>query len=150
MAEASKASVRERALALLSRRDHSARELADKLVVQFDPELVLEVVGELAQQGLQSDARFAEVMTRSRIQRGHGPLRIRAELKQKGVAAEAIETALQQQEVDWFHQACVVRQRRFGGAPCAERLEQARQIRFLQYRGFTMEQIQHALAVTEE
>jgi regulatory protein len=81
---------------------------------------------------------------RSRAGRGHGPVRIRQELRQRGVADGLIGPALAQLEVDWFELAREVRIRRFGSEPPADLKERSRQYRFMQYRGFTNDQIRAA------
>lgn len=99
----------------------------------------------LAAEGLLSDERFAEVLVRSRRERGYGPLRIAKELKEKGLTQEAIERWVDPRSRNWVAQASRVRRRRFGARPPKDCAERAKQARFLQYRGFTFEQIQRAL-----
>ena len=57
---------------------------------------------ELARAGLQSDQRYTESYINQRISRGYGPLRIRRELAERGVATDLIEQALEALDVDWF------------------------------------------------
>ena len=130
--------LRGRALALLTRREHSRSELRRKLAesggAAEDIEPLLE---ELAQRRLQSDGRFAESFIRSRAERGYGPRMIAADLKARGLDAEAVSQALAGSGYDWAEQAVAARQRRFGRDLPQEPREKARQMRFLQYRGFT-------------
>jgi regulatory protein len=142
----SPADIRERALALLARREHSRLELVRKLRQRGmeGPELG-RVLDELAAARLQSDGRFAEQYARSRAERGYGSLRIRAELCERGIDETGIAVALAALDQDWFQQACVVRERRFGRDRPAELKERARQSRFLQQRGFSPEQVRKAL-----
>ena len=77
--------------------------------------------------------------------RGHGPARIRAELRERGVAAEEIEAGLDAAAEDWAAIAREARRRRFGLSPPGDYRERARQSRFLQYRGFSADQIRAAL-----
>jgi regulatory protein len=71
----------------LARREHSQEELRLKLSQRgFSERLINEVIGELRDENLQSDARFAEVFTRSRVAKGYGVYRIRQELRQRGIA----------------------------------------------------------------
>ena len=90
---------------------------------------------------MQSDHRFTEALVRSRIEKGYGPTWIARELQDKGVGDELIEAALHSGEVDWDTCAARVREKKFGQAQPDNYREQARQSRFLQYRGFTGEQI---------
>lgn len=130
--------VRGRALAMLTRREHSRVELERKLAdLGVQDALVAEVLDELVERQLQSDERFAEVFVRSRAQRGHGPRSIGADLRGRGLDAEQVAAALAASGYDWAEQAVEVRQDRFGRALPSEPREKARQLRFLQYRGFS-------------
>ncbi len=136
--------IRQEAVTLLSRREYSARELQQKLAVSHPAETVGEVIESLQSQGLQSDQRFAQVWVRHRLLQGCGPLRVQAELRQKGIAGDLIQQCLADDSIDWFEQARQAFQRKFGSRGKDAR-EKARQMRFLQYRGFTGDQIRHAL-----
>ena len=138
----------------LSRRDYARRELGRRLERRFGEEAPVDAILDwLEEQNFLNEARFAEAFVRSRIDRGQGALRIRAELEQRGLEAARIEQALEQvmEETgcDWFELAARVRQRRFpappGGNPREKAREKARQLRFLQYRGFTPEQAFRAM-----
>lgn len=138
--------LRRRAMDLLARREHSRRELRDKLLARMDDTESLDgVLDRLEQDGLLSDQRFAAAFVRSRINRGQGPVRLRQELMQRGVAEALIHQVIESEGCDWFALAEEVAQRRFGSALVSERRELARRLRFLQYRGFTTEQCRQAL-----
>lgn len=129
---------------LLARREHSVAELRRKLAARDLPAGDIEaVLTELVAEGLASDARFAEAFVAARLRRGQGPARIRRELELRGVGRELADTALGQ--ADWSGSAQAVREKKFGQALPADYRERARQARFLQYRGFTAEQIHRAL-----
>ncbi len=137
-----KQSLNERAMNLLARREHSVTELKTKLLkAAFHHDDVNAVIEKLTTAGLQSDQRFTENYLRYRSQRGFGSQRIRLELKERGVADEIINTALQQADIDWFSLAMTVRCKRFGEQSPDEYKDRAKQQRFLQYRGFAHEQI---------
>ncbi len=93
-----------------------------------------------------SDASFAEAFASARIRKGQGPVRIRGELERRGVAAELIDAGLERAAVDWVDLVREVRERKYGKRRPTEFRERARQGRFLQYRGFTGEQIRAALS----
>ncbi len=134
------------ALDLLARREHSAVELRRKLIRRgVEAGRAGEVVAGLAGEHLQSDARFTEDYTASRSGRGYGPLRIAAELYQRGVPDELIARFLHADDPDWSGRARVARRKRFGAEIPIDPGERARQARFLRYRGFTSEQIHGAL-----
>lgn len=148
--------LRAAALDLLARREHSRRELLRKLGQRFpaaEPAQLEAVLEALAAAELQSDSRFCTALINMRARKGSGPLRIRLELREKGIDAGLISAGLSSDAVDWFAVAAEVWRKKFGPADTAapadrqaQRREQARQYRFLQYRGFTPEQIAAALA----
>ena len=107
-------------------------------------------MAQLVDDGLQSDARFAEAFVRSRINQGKGPVRIRADLRERGLAGSAIDLALEEADENWYALARDVRLKKFGpDAPSAFR-DKAKQMRFLQSRGFDTDQIQHAVSANPE
>lgn len=135
-----------RALALLTRREHSRNELSRKLqargVEADDARIAIEL---LSEHGWQSDQRFGESLARSRASGGYGPLRIRAELVQHGLSSEQIEAAIAACETDWNARATELLVRRFGRKPTKDRNEQAKRGQFLQRRGFDLDAIRAAL-----
>lgn len=129
--------VRDTAIRLLARREHSAAELAAKLKQRgFDRGLIDAEVTRLTAEGLQDDVRFAEQFTEERVQRGDGPLKIRSALAERGVAASVSDAALAPFADRWQELAWDALVRRFGSQPATERREWARRMRFLQTRGF--------------
>ena len=141
---------RRRALDLLARREHSRQELARKLERAFDAGLVGRILDALTQEGLLAEARFAAGFIRARARKGQGPVRIRAELAERGVDPGRIGAALAEADCDWLAIAIEVRARRFGPAAPQDYRERARQAKFLRYRGFGMEQIRAALAAAAD
>ena len=133
------------AMGYLARREHSAAELRRKLGKRdYSAEEITATLVALEQEGLQSDRRFAEAFARSRCRRGKGPSRVRAELRERGVAEELVDLALQ--DLDWAAAARAARQKKFGPDIPADFADRAKQMRFLQYRGFGSDEIRHALA----
>ncbi|SHE62224.1 regulatory protein [Modicisalibacter ilicicola DSM 19980] len=144
------ATPRDEAIRLLARREYSRAELERRLAAKgHAAESVAEALDDLTEQGLQSDARFAEIFLRSRIARGQGPLKIRAELGERGIDRELIHWAFEEAKgaagTDWFSLACETLAKRFDG-PGATPRERARRERFLAGRGFDFEQTLHALS----
>lgn len=145
MDEAGEDAVREQAVRLLARREHSRRELERKLARRgHDADTVAAVMDGLAAEGLLSDTRFAEAYARSRVERGCGPLRIEAELAERGVAPELARPLLDDDADTWLARCREAHARRFGRAP-GDLRERSRQSRFLASRGFTGEQIRRTL-----
>lgn len=137
--------VRTAALNLLARREHSRRELAHKLEVKGHAAvLVDQVLSSLEEAGYLSDTRFAEAYVRVRSERGYGPLRIRAELRERGVADAIIAASLAPYQEAWLTALARVQAKRFGRP--GDFTERARQTRFFQARGYTLEQINAVLA----
>lgn len=138
--------LRDDALRLLARREHSRVELARRLAAKGHAQARIdECIDELAAQGLQSDARFAESFLRSRLFRGQGPVKIRLEMERRGLDPEEVRDAFAAGEVDWQTLACETLSRRFSG-PGGSPRERARRERFLAGRGFDFDQVRHALA----
>lgn len=117
-------------------------KLADK---DFLPTEIEAAVAGLAADGLVSDERFAEAFVASRVRKGQGPVRIRMELKQRGVSAELISAHVDAAGLDWGRLAGNVRERKFGASVPDDFKAKARQMRFLEYRGFSSEHIRRAL-----
>ncbi|MCW8965000.1 MAG: recombination regulator RecX [Gammaproteobacteria bacterium] len=136
----------QRAVGFLARREHSQHELRWKLSGRDYPEEEIEAaLQRLIDKGLQSDERFTHAYIESRYQRGHGPYKIAAELKQRGVDEILTNQMVNSEDFDWFEHALNVYQKKYAGKPIADYKDQARRARFLQQRGFSSEQIQHAI-----
>jgi regulatory protein len=138
---------RKKAMDLLARREHARVELQRKLAAAgFDADVAADAVERLADEGLQSDRRFVEAFVQSRINQGKGPLRIHADLGQRGIAAGLIDDVLAETGEDWYALARDARVKKFGHSQPVEFRDKARQMRFLQYRGFEPDQIQSAVS----
>jgi regulatory protein len=135
---------------LLARREHSLAELRDKLAARgFAPVDIDDAVAALGREGLADDTRFVEAFVAARIRRGQGPLRIRAELAERGIAAETVARCLAA-ACDWRRLAREVRVKRFGAGLPQEFRERARQARFLEQRGFAGAEVRAALEGDDE
>ena len=105
----------QRALGLLTRREHSRLELIRKLVAKGVASDEAEaVVARLSDAGWQSDVRFAESRVRARVADGYGPLHIRAELAAHGLDRDTIMAALDTFEGNWAENARDLVRRRYG------------------------------------
>lgn len=130
------------AVGLLARREHSRAELHHKLTSRgFSVDDVEPLLDRLAVQRLQSDERFVAAYVRMRCGRGYGPQRIHAELRERGITAELIEQTLAAQTDADSPRIDTIWDRKFAGRLPEDYRERARQMRFLQQRGFSMADI---------
>ncbi len=137
---------RKKAMDLLARREYGFAELVGRVkAAGFDDDVATSVVTVLADENLQDDERFAESFARSKLGRGTGPLRIHHALLEKGLAEGVVERAVSGLDADWVAEARQVREKKFGGEPPDDYNAKAKQMRFLQYRGFDHEQIRAAM-----
>jgi len=137
------AQARNSAIGYLSIREHASDELRNKLLKKgFAASVIDKVVIQLQTDNLLSDERFVESYVRIRINKGFGPLRIQQELRERGISDELLNGL----DEAWVTRARLARQKRFGQELPQGKRELAKQIRFLQYRGFTTSQIQGALS----
>lgn len=149
----------DRAVRLLAQREHSRQELAQKLCLppkqsqDFtppSPDVLDTLLDELENLNWLSDQRFAAAFTRQRLLKGQGPVKVRYELKQRGISDELIEWALEvtpeEEGVDWIDQATTALYKRFGATAAPKTpAQKAKMIRFLQQRGFSNAQTYQAL-----
>ncbi len=124
------------AMRLQAVREHSQQQLRHKLLRHSSVGVVEAVLRQLQEAGYQSDARFAQAYVRMRIDKGYGPLRIRAELQERGIASELIQYALEMDDGQWRQRLQRAAQKKFGPEPGKDRNALAKQGRFLSSRGF--------------
>jgi regulatory protein len=147
MPESGKA-LRVAALRLLTRRDYSRAELRAKLAALAESEEQLEaVLAALQAERLLSDQRYATQRVVARASR-YGDARLKQELRQQGVSDEDISTALPEGG-DEAMRCRAVLARKFH-QPAQTREELARQMRFLQYRGFSSDVIRRVMRGVDE
>jgi len=128
------------AVRMLSQREYSAHTLKQKLRQKgVSSEEAEAAVTECQSLGLQSDERYAEVLVRSKANRGYGPLVIRQYLREACVEESLITTALQayDEHVNWMDEAKRARDKKFRNQDAP----QLKQKQFLRYRGFSEEMI---------
>ncbi|HRF29135.1 MAG: recombination regulator RecX [Azonexus sp.] len=140
--------LRVRALQLLTRRDYSRAELQKKLAAHAESaEELASVLDTLQGERLLSDHRYATQRVTARAGR-YGDARLKQELRLKGVSDDDIAAALPEGG-DETERCLAVWQRKFG-QPAQTPEERAKQMRFLQYRGFSSEAIRRALRGIEQ
>ena len=141
-------SLRGVALDLLSRREHTRRELGGKLKAKgFLSTEIDALLDRLEKEGLQSDARYTESYVHSRRRRGFGPLKIKLELQDRGVSVDLVDTFIDADHQVWLATARREYTKKFGNRAADESMqEKAKRVRFLQLRGFTGDIIRETLA----
>lgn len=146
----------DRAMRLLSQRDHSRSELKRKLQlsgqraaylqqqenIPIPDELLEKVLDWCQENGWLNDNRFTERFIQSRARKGYGPQRVRMELQQKGIGRDEINQALAESDVDWTVCAAELARRKFGEPLPQTWAEKSKVQRFLMTKGFMMEDIQ--------
>jgi len=127
------------ALKMLMRREYSKLELFKKLqLMGYDDDIINSSISKLVEQNYQSDERFVESFILMRFNQGKGPIKIALELKLRGINTFDLSA------FDWFQSAKEIRQKKFGDVSSLEYKEKAKQKRFLQSRGFNLDQINQA------
>ena len=138
--------IRLKIMDFLSRREHSSREILKKMSNRVESkEMLLDSIKELVDEGLLSDERFAESYFQSRKNKGYGPLRIRNELKQRGVGDQIFFSL--SNEVDWSKYALEALKKKMNGDLPSETKDVLKLKRFLNYRGFDFQDIDRAFAL---
>ncbi|MFI4869996.1 MAG: regulatory protein RecX [Steroidobacterales bacterium] len=133
------------AATLLARRDFCTIELGAKLLARgFGPDAVRSALAQLIERRYLDDQRYARRFVELRADRGQGPRRIRRELAELGLPAQLIEAQLAAHG-EWARLAREVLTGRFGRSPPRSWPDKARRLRFLQYRGFSIDDIRSAL-----
>lgn len=121
-------------------------EIFRKLVAKgYSEDEATAAIEMLIEQRVLSDERFAQSYLDARVEKGFGPLKIRAELRERGVKREIIDQLLEASDTNWNRLAIKVRTKKFGKDKPGEWKEKAKQTRFLQSRGFTDGQIMKSL-----
>lgn len=126
---------------LLARREHSRVELEQKLHIREYENAEIELaLNELSEQGLQSDARFTEHYIQYRANKGYGPHHIRAELSARGVSDADIHEQMQYYDQSFWEDCCEkVLLKKFAAEAPEDFPAKIKRLKFLQYRGFSVE-----------
>jgi|TARA_B110000503_G_scaffold85117_1_gene129457 regulatory protein len=137
--------IRHKLTRLLSRREHSQTELRKKLAdLELDRDLVDDTIAQFAKKDIQSDVRYAEAVVRGAYRKGKGPVFIERTLHNHDIDFQLVRALTKDDSFDWFESSKAVRVKRFGDELPDDWTYKQKQMRFLQYRGFTQEQIKYA------
>lgn len=156
----------------LSRREYGKAELKQKLIdKEQDPEKIDALLDEFEEKGYQSDYRTTLMLIRENIRKGRGRGRIKQEFYRKKIAMpgnidELIDMANSESDefsefvddsadnlvdgIDWLKLAVIARTKKYGDSIPMEQKDKAKQLRFLQYRGFNTDICFAALNYTLE
>lgn len=130
------------AVRLLSRREHSAFEIRDKLAKrEFENSEITQAIAELIEGDWLSDERYAEAYIRMRQIKGFGPIRISIELNERGVDESIVESYLNPCDVIWVQSLTEQYKKKYKNIAIEDYNDKAKRIRFLQYRGFPLDEI---------
>ena len=141
--------IRLKIMDFLSRREHSSKEIYQKMSRKVESkEMLLESIEELERDGLLSDERFAESYFQSRKRRGFGPLRIKSELIQRGVKENLFYSL--EKEIDWSSNALDALKKKLNGKVPQETKEILKLKNFLNYRGFEFQDIDKAFSMLDK
>lgn len=143
--------IREAAIRLLARREHSQSELLRKLSQKgFCEKLIFDVVENLQKQDYQSQGRFAEMWIKGRVARLYGLKRIRNELRQHDIQSHEVSQALDALDIDWFELCKQAFLKKYASTKADDWQQIQKQKQYLWQRGFTDEQISHAMNVENQ
>lgn len=146
----------DKAVGLLARREHSARELKSKLTRKgLDADESAAALAQLQSKDFQSDARFGEMLVRTRIEAGYGPRWILAELRQHGIADAEAQALIESAKPDWPALIRDLVHRRYGAKSAVGLAERGKRAAFLLRRGFDAHTVQsvtraHGLESSDE
>ena len=141
--------LRSYAFAVLTRKEYSKADLIKKLALYAEhQDEVIQLVDELARENYQSDQRVAEMIVRSQMRKGKGPNRIKLALNAKKIDKALVQDDMK--EVDWYEEAYQLKVKKYGTEVTKDPRIKAKQIRFLQYRGFEMDAIMKAIMKQQE
>jgi regulatory protein len=129
----------------LARRDHASGDLRRKLLDKgYESAVVDPLIERLSEEKLVDDGRYMENFVAYHAARGHGPNRVRADLRRIDMHGEQVEACIEAYP-DWIVQLRRARQKKFGSSLPSNYADRQRQTRYLGYRGFTGAQIRMAL-----
>ncbi|HDZ8877245.1 regulatory protein RecX [Aeromonas dhakensis] len=145
------AAARAYAMRSLARRESAGSELARRLRQQGYQEEVIEAVLDYCRgYNWVNDERYGAMAVRAGAAKGHGPLKIRFELRRKGLDDGQIDAAFEQPELDWFELAFALLERRANIADLADFKLRMKWLKYLLGRGFSQDQARYAISALQE
>ena len=149
MCEDTRKKIKQISLELLARGEQTRQLLAHKLTQRgYQSDTVLQVIDELAAQGWQSNQRYTEQFIAMRSRKGFGPVRIQMELVKRGIDETDANHAVT--ELPWQDYIANAYRKKFNNNPVTCWSDRTKRMRFLQYRGFTSEQIHRFMRTLDQ
>ncbi len=131
---------------LLVHREHSRLELRRKLQSRFPDSAEIEpALDRLEERGYLNEERFVAEYLASRKRKGYGPLRIKTELRERGIGKELIARYLMEDDEEWYRLMQAAAAAKVGVSSEVSRKTQQKTARFLEYRGFPTSMIRRYL-----
>lgn len=138
--------LRSRALYWIAKKEYSISGLQEKLAQVCDDEIMIaDLVEDFITRDWVNDQRYMASYIRLKTNAGLGWQRIKRELIQNGLKESDVNLFFEASDYDWYEQAVRTYQKKYGTQPCDDYKENAKRFRFMQYRGFTSEQIKYAM-----
>ena len=138
--------IRASAMRLLARREHSRLELKNKLENRgFEEIAVSTLLDRLENENLLSDKRFTRSFIENRSLTGYGPNRIRFELANRGVSRAVANDLIEEANIDWNQCSLDLMQKKFGTDKPENFSDWAKRARYLEQRGFELDEIHFAI-----
>lgn len=130
----------------LATREHSKVELLQKLLKKgCEATLSEQIIEQFSARNWQCDRRFAESFVRGAYAKGKGPVFVRHSLEQHNIDSHVVSECLGNEDYDWFDLAWRVKAKKYGDKLDLSYQDKQKQKRFLQYRGFELEQINEVI-----
>ena len=139
------------AMRSLARRESAESELARRLRQKgFEEEVVAVVLDHCRGYGWVNDDRYGAMAVRAGAAKGHGPIKIRFDLRRKGLDDMQIDAAFDQPELDWFELAFALLERRARVADLGDFKLRMKWLKYLLGRGFTQDQARYAISALQQ
>ncbi|TNI71486.1 regulatory protein RecX [Aeromonas media] len=145
------AAARAFAMRSLARRESAESELAGRLRRQgFNAEVIDAVLDYCRGYHWIDDERYGAMAVRAGATKGQGPIKIRFDLRRKGLDDMQIDAAFDQPELDWFELAFALLERRARVADLGDFKLRMKWLKYLLGRGFTQDQARYAISALQQ
>ena len=136
---------KEKALWLISFRDHSSKELYDKLLKDYSEEVAENTVERMKELRLINDEAYAKRLAKDLLAKHQSPSNIRYKLIQKGIPREAAEVIVEELDINPVSEICALIEKKYINK-LADEKGLRRTVAALQRAGYKWSDIKSALA----